>query len=81
MKPGAPKVWTSMPSMRISWLKPGAPLIDFDHWLPVTPGVKKMKFSICRRPVAPAVATPPREMGRSSMSFSGNTVPISAVVV
>src|SRR6266436_6250052 len=53
MKPGAPMFCISTPSISTSWLKPGDPLMDFDHWLPVTPGVRNMKFSICLRPLAP----------------------------
>ena len=40
-----------------------------------------MKFSICRRPVAPVVAAPPIEIGRSRIALVGITVPISAEVV
>ncbi len=54
----------STPSISTSWLKPGDPLMDFDHWVPVTPGARNMKFSICLRPLAPVVAAPPREIGR-----------------
>jgi len=35
-----------------------------------------MKFSICRLPVAPVVAAPPMEIGKSRMVLVGMTVPI-----